>query len=115
MRRVRRTLSRIEGASWTRTPASSTGSSVAGAQGQIEADDAVRPGRVPGPARDVLATERRVRVFLGHDVADLLALARRAVDACRLGGGRHAHVVARQRSGWPTDCPPRRSAAIVAS
>ena len=41
---------------------------------EVQADDAVRPRRVPRPARDVLAAQRRVRILLGHDVADLLTV-----------------------------------------
>ena len=71
---------------------------------EVQADDAVRPRRVPRPARDVLAAQRRVGVLLGHDVADLLAVVRRAVDAARvfdrarhaLVEGCHARVAARQ-------------------
>ena len=51
---------------------------------EVQADDAVRPRRVPRPARDVLAAQRRVRILLGHDVADLLTLVGGAVDATRL-------------------------------
>ena len=47
--------------------------------GEIEADQAERPRRVPRPARHVLAAQRRVRIVLRHDVADLLAVVRRPV------------------------------------
>ena len=61
--------------------------------GQVGAHDAQRPRRVPRPAGDVLAAQRRVRIVAGDDVADLLAGMRGSVDTDRVGQ-RLAHAAA---------------------
>jgi hypothetical protein len=59
---------------------------------EVEADHAERPRRVPRPAGHVLAAEGGVGVVLRDDVAELLAVVRRAVDLFLLGRGHRRHL-----------------------
>ncbi len=81
--------------------------------GEVDADHAHRPGRVPGPAGHVLAAQRRVGILVRDDVADLLALvagAARLPPGLGLGGGaRLRHVRRFSLRG------PRRATAVRGS